>query len=265
MGITVSDNVSVYKLEEFATRPDNKRKLDEEVAYRHLVRADALRLKNYFWEAIAEYLTYFDYDDANLDAYIGLAFAYKNVGCMKKAIETFNNAKKLNAFDKRLYFEVGCCYCIDYKFAEAIKEYQKALRICPDFTEATFNLAFAYELNNQYALAIDGYKEILKDNPGHAKSYNHLGSLYMKQEKYTTALRVFRKMVKNCPDTAKGYLGAGICFDTLKEGSRAIRYYRKYLKLNSNPDNLTHIEQRISELRKGLVSGKDFCKVALVK
>lgn len=263
MGITVSNNVSVTKIERFLNKPV-KQELDEELAYRHLVRAEALRLKNYFWESIAEYLTYLDYNDSNIDAYIGLGFAYKQIGCMKKAIETFSIAKKLNSFDKRLYFEVGCCYCIDYKFPSAIKEYQRALRICPDFLEAKFNLSFAYELNSQDTLAIDGYKEILKNNPGHAKSCNHLGSLYMKMGKYRTALGVFKKMVKHCPDSAKGHLGTGICFDKLKEGSRALRYYRKYLKLNANPNNSAHIQQRIAELRKELVSRKDFCKVALV-
>ncbi|NLF84397.1 MAG: tetratricopeptide repeat protein [Candidatus Gastranaerophilales bacterium] len=265
MGITVSDNLSFDKVERFAAKPENKREMDEELAYRHLIRADALRLKNYFWEAIAEYLTYLDYDDTNIDAYIGLGFAYKQIGCVKKAIESFNKAKKLNSFDKRLYFEVGCCYCIDCKFNEAIVEYKKALKICPDFLEAKFNLAFAYELNNQSALAIELYKKILDDNPGHAKSYNHLGNLCLKEGKYTAALRVFRKMIKHCPESPKGYLGAGICFDKLREGSRALRYYRKYLKFNPVNDNLNPVQQRIAELRMGIASGNDFRNVALVK
>ncbi len=254
MGVIVSDNFSADKINMFLNKAENK---NLEFAYHHLVKADALRIKNYFWESIDEYLNAIKYDDSNVEAYIGLGLSYKQIGYLKSAVSAFNSAKKLNFFDKQLYFESGCCFCIDQKFSQAINEFKKALKISPDFIEAEFNLAFTRELNSQYDSAIQGYKKIIGENPQHIKSYNNLGSLYIKLELYRKAIKVFSDLLKIDSDYTRAYLGIALSFDKLKKRSNALRYYRKYLKLNPNSENLPYILERIDELKKGILSVKN--------
>jgi len=222
----------------------------DDPSYNHLVKADALRIKNHFWDSIEEYLTALEHDNSNKEAHKGLGLAYKQIGCIKSAVSAFNNAKKLNPFDKSLYFEAGCCYCIDHKFTNAIKEFKKALKICPDYTEARYNLALAYDLSRQYDLAIKEYNHLISENPGFIQSYNNLGSLYMKLDSYAKAIKVFKDFLKANPESARPYLGIGISFDKLGDKVKAVRYYKKYLKLKPKSDNIPYIMERMSELNK---------------
>lgn len=260
MGVIVSDNFSREKMEKFLNKTENNyndKYENENRAYRHLVKADALRLKNYFWESIEEYLNSLSYDSKNIDTYVGLGYSYKQIGYVKSAVNAFNQAKKLSPFLKELYFEAGCCYCIDQNFIKAIAEYKKALKINPDFLEARFNLAFAYELNDQNALAVEEYKKIIEKNPEHIKSYNNLGSIYMKLELYKEAIKIFKETLKRSPEYSRAYLGVAICFDKLKDCNIALRYYKKYLKQNPKSENLSYILDRLNELSKGKVLSRN--------
>ncbi len=262
MGVVVSDSFSKEKLEKFLNKSDKLSVDNENRAYRHLVKADALRIRNYFWESIDEYLLSLKYDSNNIDACLGLGYSYKQVGYVKNAIDAFNDAKKLSPFHKELYFEAGCCYCIDYNFQAAINEYKKALKICPDFSEARFNLAFTYELDNRNTLAIEEYKKIIDKKPEHSKSYNNLASLYMKLELYKQAIKVFKELLKVDLSYSRAYLGVAICFDKLKDKNIALRYYKKYLKIKPNSENSAYILNRIDELNKEKhVAGKSHLKL----
>ena len=244
----ICDNCFTDKLEGFLNNVEDSMKNNS--SYQHLIKGDALRIKNYFWESIDEYLIAIKYDKSNIEAFIGLGFAYKQIGCIKNAVKAFNNAKKLNPFDKNLYFEAGCCYCIDQNFYKAVNEYKKAKKLCPDFTEANFNMALAYELLKQYNLAINEYKTVIDKTPEQIQAYNNLGSLYMKLNIYTQAIKTFRNLLKINPEYSKAYLGIAISFDKLNNKSKALRYYKKHLKLKPNSTNVPYILERIYELKE---------------
>ncbi len=224
--------------------------VDKEPSYYHLVKADALRIRNYFWDSIEEYLTAIELDSSNLEAFKGLGIAYKQVGLAKSAVNAFNSGKKLNPFDKYLYFEAGCCYCMEQNFSKAAIEFKKALKICPDYPEAIYNLALSYEMNHQYGPAINEYNRILANSPEFIRAYNNLGSLYMKINDYAEAIRVFRSLLKLNPEFVRAYLGMAISFDKLGDKAKAMRYYKKYLKQRPNSDNVPYIIERVGELQK---------------
>lgn len=250
MVVVFSNSFKKQKLEKFLNKTCASSIENENKAYRHHVKADALRIKNYFWESIEEYLLSIKYNGSNSDAYKGLGYSYKQIGYTKSAIDAFNSAKKLSPFEKELYFEAGCCYCIEYNFQEAIKEYQKALKLCPEFLEASFNIAFAYELEGFDSMAMKEYEKIILNNPEHLKSYNNLASLYMKLNMYKQAIKTFKRLLRKDYGYSRAYLGLAICFDKLKDKNIALRYYKKYLTIKPNSENLDYILERISELNK---------------
>ena len=154
MGVIISNGQYSDKIAGFLNKTEKKVETYIDYSYRHLVKADALRLRNYFWEAIDEYMVAIRFDENNIDAFIGLGLAYKQIGCAKNSIAAFKCAKNLNAFDAKIHFELGCCYCIGQDYPSAINAYKNALKLCPNYLEAMFNLAFTCELNGQTELAI---------------------------------------------------------------------------------------------------------------
>lgn len=224
--------------------------IGKDAAYDRFIKAEALRVKNHFWDSIDEYLAVIELDENNLDAYKGLGLSYKQVGFINSAIEAFNNAKRLNPFDKSLYFEAGCCYCMDKNFKPAIKEFKRALKLSPEFAEARYNLALAYEMSAHNTQAIEEYRKLIEQNPEFIQSYNSLGSLYMKLDNYAEAAGVFKNSLKVNPEFTRAYLGIAISCDKTGNRTGAMRYYKKYLKQKPNSDNIPFIMDRIFELKK---------------
>ncbi len=255
MEIVTDDSMS-QKVQTFVNVINDKNDIKEKIAYRHLIKADALRMTNYFWEAIEDYLIVLKHDKNNFEAYKGLGYSYKQTGNTHSAINAFNKAKKLSFFDKILYYEVGCCYCMDKKYDKAVKEFQKAIKISPDYSEAKLNLALAYEYGNKIDLALKTYMQLIETEPENVSARNALGSLYIKLEMYIKAIKTFRLLLKIKRDYSRAYLGIAISFDKIGNSSDALRYYKKYMDLKPNCGNIPFILDRVTELRKVTIPKK---------
>ena len=253
----VTDDLMSVKIESFTHSIKNNYKTEER-AYRHLVKADALRINNNFWESIDEYYAALEHAEGNIKAEIfkGLGFSYKQTGFTEDAANAFNKARKITPFDKILYYELGCCYCMDKKYNKAINEYKKALKLSPDYTEAKLNLALAYELCGQNNKAIKTYIQITQACPENVSAYNALGSLYIKLEYYNTSIKTFRCLLRIKRDYARAYLGIAIAYDKMGCRKECIRNYRKYIELKPNCGNLPFILDRLKELKTGNMAKK---------
>jgi len=254
MEIVIDDSMS-NRVNTFFNKLNEKINTPEQLAYTHLVKAEGLRIKSFFWESIDEYAISLQYAKS-LDAYKGLGLSYKQTVFTQSAIGAFSNAKKLNPFDKTLYYETACCHCMDKKYDKAISEYKKALKICPDYVEAQLNLSLSYELKGHHKQAISGYLKIIEHHPENLSAYNALGSLYIKMEMHNKAISTFRDLLKISKDYSRAYLGIAIAYDKMDCTSRSLRYYRKYIKLKPNCANLPFILDRIAELRTEIIPAK---------
>jgi len=255
MKIVCDDLMSVKITGHTAIIETNSEADFEKKAYRHLIKADALRIKNCFWEAIDEYAIALENTENSaqkLEIYKGLALSYKQVGYISDAINTLDKARKTAPFDKTIYYEMGCCYCMDKKFCAAIKNYKKALKINPDYMEAKLNLALAYELAGQNSMAVKSYIKIIETHPDNLSAYNALGSLYIKLKFFTKAIKTFSKLLKISREYSRGYLGIAIAYDKMGNSSASLRYYKKYIGMKPNCGNLPYIIDRIKEIKSGI-------------
>lgn len=125
--------------------------------------------------------------------------------------------KKKEEVEKKLedaneYFLHGCAYHELNMYQEAIKFYQKALKIKPDFVEAFINLGVAHYKLGQYTEAIDVYKQAVQISPKSPSVYNKLGSMYIIGGKYPMALDTFKKAIDLEPKNAVAHYNLGIAY-----------------------------------------------------
>jgi tetratricopeptide (TPR) repeat protein len=84
--------------------------------------------------------------------------------------------KKKTTVDFQSYFELGQFYLINQKFCEAIKQFQKALKLKPD-PHAYYQLGLAYEGANQISEAQEMYRKALELDPSLTEADERLKKL----------------------------------------------------------------------------------------
>lgn len=246
------------RISSFATPIQNLGHKNNLPAYQHCVKADALRIKNYFFESIEEYLRAIKFDDRNAEAYKGMGLSYKQIGYYKSAIEAFNSARKLTPFDKELYFEIGYCSLKENDACDAIKNLQKFIKYDETNTDAQFYLAVAHEMLNESEMAIDIYNKIIDMEPGYIAAHNNLGGLYMRMGQYNDALNVFKEFQYIDKGNSRALLGMAVAYDKLEQNNNAVRLYKKYMTVDIDSPRSEYITTRINELRTERVKENRF-------
>jgi len=97
----------------------------------------------------------------------------------------------------------------------AIAQYQKALRLQPDYTDARNNLAAAMR-SRQQAEAIAQFEAALRLRPDYAEAHNNLGvALTQIPTRASEALAHFQAAVKLNPDYADARVNLGVALSQM--------------------------------------------------
>jgi len=135
--------------------------------------------------------------------------------------------------DAREYFHRGCSYHELEMHGEAIKYYQKAIKMKPDFTEAFVNLGIAYYQLGKYSKAIDAYEKAIHLNPHSSSIYNKLGSVYVTHGSYSKALDSFKKATEIEPKNPIAHYNLGVAYYLNGERNAALQEYAILKELDS--------------------------------
>jgi tetratricopeptide (TPR) repeat protein len=105
--------------------------------------------------------------------------------------------------DAAAFFERGnaCFKAGDWE--NAIAEYDQAIRLKRDYTEAYHARGLAYYHKGIFRLAIADFDQVIRRNPGSAQAYFDRGSAYLEQEQYDWAIADFDKAIQLQPDYAE--------------------------------------------------------------
>jgi len=121
------------------------------------------------------------------DAALNLAVLYNDTGKYQAARDTYRQALdhsgavpgQLDRFVKgklaNMYADLGEVWLSAGLYPEAVREYQRALELCPTFVDIRAKLANAHRDSGERDLAIAEYEEIVRQNPGYLPARISLG------------------------------------------------------------------------------------------
>jgi tetratricopeptide (TPR) repeat protein len=148
------ENISDFSVKAHLDKPT--------LAYQLFVKADALRLANFFKEAVGRYLNSILLDRGNADSYYGLGICYKNLNRIDKAIEALEKAKKIREMDFSIYYELGVCHLLNGDVCSATKNLIKSLKLNPKNINAQIQLAITHEIMEENDMALMIYQKIIE-------------------------------------------------------------------------------------------------------
>jgi tetratricopeptide (TPR) repeat protein len=126
---------------------------------------------------------------------------------------------------------LGCALEQRGEFDEAIREFQAALQINPDYFEVHSNLGTTLSEAGNVSEAIRQWREALRLNPRAERAHNDLGSALQRRGQLAEARDHFEQAVRLMPDYAEAHNNLGINFAAAGEYDEAVRQFEQALRI----------------------------------
>ena len=117
------------------------------------------------------------------------------------------------------------------KLKESIHEFDKAIQLKPDFSEAYNNRGIVLERLGQLDGAVESYGKAIQLKPDHPDAYNNRGNALKDLGQTIDAMQDYNKAIQLKPDFAVAYNNRGTAFKVLGKLEEALKDYDKAIQL----------------------------------
>ena len=165
-----------------------------------------------------------------------------------------------------LYNIVGVANAGLMRFEAAIKAYEQALKIKPDYSEVYNNMGAAQNAKGDPESALASFKQAVLIKPDYAEAYNNIGLAFSVKGETKAAITSYKKAVSIKSDYAVAYNNMGLALNDKGDLVAAIASYKKALKIEPDyadaHNNMANSLQENGDLKGAIESYK---KVVLIQ
>ena len=126
----------------------------------------------------------------------------------------------------------GYYHQINKQYAEALAQYNAALKIYSNYPDVHWNKALIHHQLEQYQQAVSSYREMLRINPNDTDALYNMGYALDKLGKYSDALGVYSRILSVDPTDIHAPIGMGIAHYHLGNFDAAISEFLKVYDTN---------------------------------
>lgn len=176
-----------------------------------------------------------------------LATMYENASALVPesrdwALKALVQAKDLEPTNPSIWWRIGNNYAALTKWEDAIKNYEKAIELKPDYFGAHIGLSNAYEQTQKIDKAIDIYEKIVSQIQADPETLYNYGRLIYNRNNggdRDLAEKIWLKVVTLQPNYSNALYSLGLLYETRKDLATALQYYYKVKDLNPNNKNIS--------------------------
>ncbi len=136
--------------------------------------------------------------------YIEAAYAGTIEGDPEKRFRILKQMANKYPREKRVHTSLGSYYQYKIMYKEAIINFNKALKLDPEYGPAINRLAYTYSAMGDYEKAIEYFKRYASVSPGDADPFDSMGELYFKLGKLDEAIAKYKEALEVKPDFGSG-------------------------------------------------------------
>jgi len=136
------------------------------------------------------------------------------------------------AGDAKTFFNLGKTHLKLQLYDEAIKAFDKAVRLRADYAEAYNGLGDAHLYSGHYQEAKTAYTQAIKIDPNFAEAYNGLGVANLDTFQPEEALKAFKQSIQLQPNSPSNFYFMGLAYKKLGKRKEAIDALRETVRLN---------------------------------
>lgn len=173
-------------------------------------------------------------DKISPKAYYLRGFAMKEQGDTINAVKSYNKAIELKPDYEEPFEELGLLYALKGDRL-AIDYLSSTININPDNLNAMYALALFYQDHNMVQKALDIYHNIISKNPNHADALHNVGYINLVNKKsYQDALDLFTKAIEVDSIFYQAYFNRGITYEKMNQIEKSKIDFNKVLEINPN-------------------------------
>jgi predicted O-linked N-acetylglucosamine transferase (SPINDLY family) len=204
---------------------------DFELAY--ITLGNILQTQDKITSAIRAYQQALEIHPNFAEVYVNLGTMYLRLGEVETGIEYYQKALKIEPNLAAVYWNLGKVYKRQGKQNEAFENWKKALEIQPDLVDAkfSFELGNALARKGQWQDAIKSYQRTVKLNPNWAEGYANIGCVLAQQGQHQNAISYFKQAIQIKPNLPELYLHTGHAYARSNQYEAAIQHYQKLAQL----------------------------------
>jgi len=165
----------------------------------------------------------------------------------REAIEVYKECPLDSAI---IWNKIGIAYHQMLQLDTARKNYEKAIKLNPHYSEAINNLGTVYYAHKNFRKAITYYKRALKVSPESASVYSNLGTAYFARKKYKEAADAYQTALSLDKDVFEHKGTYGVLLEERSVEERAkFHFYlaQTYAKAGMNDRALQYIRKALEE------------------
>jgi tetratricopeptide (TPR) repeat protein len=168
----------------------------------------------------------------------------------REAIEAFREGSPK---DPILHNKAGIAYHQMLQLDQALKEYQQAVKLKPDYEEAINNIGTIYYAKKSYRRATSWFTRALAVAPDDSKSasvFVNLGSSWFSRKNYVRAQTAFQSAVRLDPEVFERHGSFGVMMQERNIEERAkfhLYLARMYAKTGRNELALQYLRKALEE------------------
>ena len=155
---------------------------------------------------------------------------YSN-GKIQEALNTVEALIKDYPNEPLLFNISGACYASLGQFDRAVRFYNQALLIKPDYAQAHYNLAGTLQELGQLDAAVKSYEKSLAINPDYAEAHNNLGNVLKDLEQLDAALKSYKNAIAIKPDYVEAHYSLGNTHQELGQLDDAVKSYKEVIDI----------------------------------
>ena len=138
------------------------------------------------------------------------------------AIKKYNEALELKPDFDWAYNNRGNAYQDGFKdYQKAIADYNKAIQLNPNFVKAYYNRGNAYDDLKNYKQAITDYTKTIQLDSNYVAAYNNRGNVYADLQNYKQAIADYTKAIQLNPNFAFAFYNRGYYYQELGKMDKA--------------------------------------------
>ena len=156
---------------------------------------------------------------------------YAGLSLMDDAVKSYEKAVAIKPDYADAHFNLGNILRDLGELDGAIKSFVKTIEIMPEYDEAQFNLGVTLQQLGQLDEAIEQYEKALSINPENADLILNLGFIYQSLGQIDEAIEQYDNALTIDPDNAKVLNNLAVIFRDLDQVDEAIKYFKKALAI----------------------------------